>query len=145
MKTITVIINGKEIQAQVDDQELKKLEDKKNNRWRADEGGSYYYISRGFKNIGNYYERNLLCDAMLHEVNNYFKTKEEAEKKAGQLRAILVPETYIKGESFWIYDFVNEGPLQIFINNKYFKIHRKFSTKKEAQEWGDEFEKYFND
>ena len=66
-------------------EEKKCLEDV---RWRAEEGNPYYYII-GFDNIVDTTDARLACDDNRHATNNYFKTREAAEKVAEQIREIF--------------------------------------------------------
>lgn len=57
-------------------------------RWRAEKGKPYYYII-GFDSIVGTTDEKLLCDENRYEANNYFKTREAAEKAAEQIREIF--------------------------------------------------------
>ena len=57
-------------------------------RWRAVKGNPYYYII-GFDSIVGTTDERLACDENRYETNNYFKTREAAEKVAEQIRNIF--------------------------------------------------------
>ena len=57
-------------------------------RWRAGMNKPYYYII-GFDNIVGTTDARLACDDNRHATNNYFKTREAAEKVAEQIRNIF--------------------------------------------------------
>ena len=65
--------------------ETKRIEDV---RWRAGMNKPYYYII-GFDNIVSTTDARLACDENRYETNNYFKTREAAEKVAEQIREVF--------------------------------------------------------
>lgn len=65
--------------------ETKRIEDV---RWRAGMNKPYYYII-GFDNIVGTTDARLACDENRYATNNYFKTREAAEKVAEQIREIF--------------------------------------------------------
>lgn len=58
-------------------------------RWRAKEGGEYYYIINSYFVVDNTFDRYSALDKRLYESGNYFKTREAAEKVATQIREIF--------------------------------------------------------
>lgn len=66
--------------------EDKKLE--KLPRWRADEDGAFYRINALGRVLENIDEHDDDCD-IFYYLDNYFKTKEAAEKVAEQIREIF--------------------------------------------------------
>lgn len=66
-------------------EETKTIEDV---RWRAVKGNPYYYII-GFDSIVGTTDERLACDENRYATNNYFKTREVAEKVSEQIRNIL--------------------------------------------------------
>lgn len=66
-------------------EETKTIEDVK---WRAEKGKPYYYIIGWDTIIGTTDER-LVCDEDRYYTNNYFKTRESAEKVIEQIREIF--------------------------------------------------------
>lgn len=66
-------------------EETKQIEDA---RWRAGKGKPYYYIIGVNIIIGTTDER-FACDEKRYATNNYFKTREAAEKVSEQIRKIF--------------------------------------------------------
>ena len=98
----TLYLNGKDV---VEDKEftimdrdkledlidlVKKINDKYGipKRWRAKKGGKYFFIS-GLLNIDSYNEGFDGTDDELYDLNNYFKTEEEAEIMIEKLKLTL--------------------------------------------------------
>ena len=69
---------------------VKKINDKYGipKRWRAKKGGKYFFIS-GLLNINSYNERFDGTDDELYDLNNYFKTEEEAEIMIEKIKLTL--------------------------------------------------------
>ena len=57
-------------------------------RWRASIGGKYFCIMGNLR-IWEYTEEGGIEDYALHQIGNYFKTKEAAKKAAEQIREIF--------------------------------------------------------
>lgn len=57
-------------------------------RWRADDSGTYYYVTTIFS-IEETKDLRLSSDDMFYESGNYFRTREAAEKVAEQIRDIF--------------------------------------------------------
>ena len=57
-------------------------------RWRAEEGGLYYYVTTIYS-IEETKDLRLSSDDMYYELGNYFRTREAAEKVASQIRDIF--------------------------------------------------------
>ncbi|MGI6814560.1 hypothetical protein ACFX5L_09280 [Bacteroides sp. KG123] len=55
---------------------------------RAAKGGKYFHISRTFQII-DFFEDGVSVDNQLYEANNYFLTREEAEKYAAKFKEML--------------------------------------------------------
>lgn len=66
-------------------EETRTIEDVK---WRAGMNKPYYYII-GFDNIVDTTDARLACDDNRYATNNYFKTREAAEKVAEQIRELF--------------------------------------------------------
>ena len=66
-------------------EETKTIEDV---MWRAEKGKPYYYII-GLDNIVGTTDERLVCDENRYATNNYFKTREAAEKVAEQIREVF--------------------------------------------------------
>ena len=69
--------------------EEKRVEDL--SRWRAEEKGHYCYLIINSSGIGIVWdvERGSVENKRLYEKNNYFKTREAAERVAAQIREIF--------------------------------------------------------
>ena len=57
-------------------------------RWRAEKGGLYYIVNNDFTTL-QYKDYGERSDIVLHDVGNYFRTREAAEKVASQIRDIF--------------------------------------------------------
>ena len=57
-------------------------------RWRAEKGGLYYIVNNDFTTL-QYKDYGERSDIVLHDVGNYFRTREAAEKVAEQIREIF--------------------------------------------------------
>ena len=57
-------------------------------RWRASKGGLYYIVNNDFTTL-QYKDYGERSDMVLHDVGNYFRTREAAEKVASQIRDIF--------------------------------------------------------
>ena len=57
-------------------------------RWRADYCGTYYYITT-ICSIEETKDQRSFCDYIFYELGNYFRTREDAEKVASQIRDIF--------------------------------------------------------
>ena len=66
--------------------EKKRIEDLP--RWRAEKGGLYYIVNNDFTTL-QYKDYGEQSDMALHDAGNYFRTREAAEKVAGQIREIF--------------------------------------------------------
>ena len=58
-------------------------------RWRAKEGGEYYYVITTSYLVEQTFDRYSYIDDNLYKTDNYFKTREAAEKVAEQIREIF--------------------------------------------------------
>ena len=57
-------------------------------RWRASKGDLYYIVNNDFTTL-QYKDYGERSDMVLHDAGNYFRTREAAEKVAGQIRDIF--------------------------------------------------------
>ena len=57
-------------------------------RWRAKKGGLYYIVNNDLTTL-QYKDYGERSDMVLHDVGNYFRTREAAEKVAEQIRDIF--------------------------------------------------------
>ena len=91
----TLKINDEEIEVEITEKELKKLEDRKpRKRWRAKKGDKYWYVSGG-ATLFNVTEDDWEVDKDRYSVGNYFKTKEEAEFHKNELIYTQMLKDYI--------------------------------------------------
>lgn len=67
-----------------DKKELEKL-----SRWRTKKGEEYFFISEDTLEVYREYEDFDEVDDARHELGNYFKTEEAAERVANQIREIF--------------------------------------------------------
>ena len=58
-------------------------------RWRAKEGGEYYYVITTYYLVEQTFDRYSSIDDNFYKSGNYFKTREAAEKTAEQIRNIF--------------------------------------------------------
>lgn len=91
----TLKINDEEIEVEITEKELKKLEEKKPRvRWRAGKGDKYWYVSGG-ATLFNITEDDWEVDKDRYSVGNYFKTKEEAEFHRNELVYTQMLKDYV--------------------------------------------------
>ena len=119
MKTVKLIIDGKEIEAQVNEEDLKVIEKKKD---RADKGSNYYYFNSNLLFIENTVEEGIFFDECCYDNGNYFLTKKECADAARVVSLWLKMKRFAdeynkenlkftddyREKYFIIYDFVNE-------------------------------------
>ena len=79
-----IIINKKEYEVEVTEEQLKEIEKKSKKRWRAYNGEYYFYIDVGGY-IGHETEMYYESDDFKYSIGNYFKTKKEAEEYRNKL------------------------------------------------------------
>ena len=89
-------INDKEIEIEITEKELKKLEEKKlpRKRWRAKKGKKYWRIY-GDGEIADVREINDIYADYNYSIGNYFKTIEEAEFHKNELIYTQMLKDYI--------------------------------------------------
>lgn len=78
-----LILNNKEYEVEVSEEQIKEIEKPKYKRWRAEKGEGYFYISSDgtiYKNK----EFEDFIDNFLYNTDNYFKTEEGAEFRKQQ-------------------------------------------------------------
>ena len=76
-----IVINGKK--AELTEEQLKQLgieADKKDKRWRAEEGGKFFFVDRSC--IDSRFDIRCALDNYSYDTHNYFQTEEEAKKYA---------------------------------------------------------------
>lgn len=89
-----LILNNKEYEVELKEEQVKEIEKPKYKRWRAEEGGKYYFLS----DLGEILSANDCrdkSDNFLYNTDNYFKTKEEAEFCKKQLLYLQQYKDYL--------------------------------------------------
>ena len=66
-------------------EKIKKLKKQKSTRWRAEENRTYWYIT-GFLDIDWASEHGIVLDNEYYNLHNYFKTEEEAQAVADNIK-----------------------------------------------------------
>lgn len=89
-----LILNNKEYEVEVSEEQIKEIEKPKYKRWRAEEGEKYYFLS----DLGEILSANDCrdkSDNFLYNTDNYFKTKEGAEFRKKQLLYLQQYKDYL--------------------------------------------------
>lgn len=89
-----LILNNKEYEVELKEEQVKEIEKPKYKRWRAEEGEKYYFLS----DLGEILSANDCrdkSDNFLYNTDNYFKTKEEAEFRKKQLLYLQQYKDYL--------------------------------------------------
>ena len=90
----TLKINDKEIEVEITEEQLKKLEEKKpRKRWRALPGKTYWLLTAKGINWGKDYEGK--NEDWLYSMGNYFQTEGEAEFHKNELIYTQMLKDYI--------------------------------------------------
>lgn len=76
---------------------VKKNGDEEPKRWRAEEGGRYYYIGEDLEPHIDYDDYTQVDDLFFTEIGNYFQTEKEAEKVAQHIKDYLILRADAKG------------------------------------------------
>lgn len=98
-----IIINGKK--AELTKEQLKQLgieADKKDKRWRAEEGGKFFFVDRNC--IDSRFDIRCVLDNYSYDTHNYFQTEEEAKEYAEVLeikRQLMKFADEYNGEVDW--------------------------------------------
>lgn len=91
----TLKINDKEIEVEISEEELKKLEEKKpRKRWRAEKCEIYWYVDSA-ENLLGAREDDWEMDNKRYSTGNYFQTQEEAEFHKNELIYTQMLKDYI--------------------------------------------------
>lgn len=112
MKTVKLIIDGKEIEAQVNEEDLKVIEKKKD---RADKGSNYYYFNSNLLFIENTVEEGIFFDECCYDNGNYFLTKKECADAARVVSLWLRMKRFADEHNEGSIDFDNRGKTKISI------------------------------
>ena len=90
MKKVTLIIDGKEIEAQVNEEDLKKVEKKKG---RAEVGKNYYRFSSSLCSVVKSEEDNLCFNDACYNTGNYFLTEKRMCRRGKSGQPVVEDET----------------------------------------------------
>lgn len=74
-----LILNNKEYEVEVSEEQVKEIEKPKGKRWRAEMDNGYYYLD-DFGDIICVQDQIVDIDDFRYNTGNYFKTEEEAEE-----------------------------------------------------------------
>lgn len=108
-----LILNNKEYEVEVSEEQIKEIEKPKYKRWRAEEGEKYYFLS----DLGEILSANDCrdkSDNFLYNTDNYFKTKEEAEFRKKQLLYLQQYKDYLGDDLLTEEDFKNQNITKYF-------------------------------
>lgn len=93
MKKITLIIDGKEIEAQVNEEDLKEVE-KEREFGRQEEGIVYFYFDNRF-NSCEMIESGDIVNSYDFDFGNYFLTEKECADAAEMVSSLLLTKRQI--------------------------------------------------
>lgn len=83
MKNITILVDGKEIQAQVGEEQLKQLCEKKRTGYEiVPEGKQYWFDSGMFLGLGSFIDNRSSSDVLNYGDANYYSNRTVAENNA---------------------------------------------------------------
>lgn len=154
-----LILNNKEYEVEVSEEQVKEIEKPKYKRWRAEMDNGYYYLD-DFGDVQCEEDQRVDIDDFRYNIGNYFKTEEEAEEYKKKLLYQQQYKDFIgedlatkddwKDGSVWkyyaYYDFYNRIiKFDYNFNTKDVSIHSKSKEKIEKfiKEIGeDNFKKY---
>ena len=106
-----LILNNKEYEVEVSEEQVKEIEKPKYKRWRAEKGEKYYFLDSSCSvvyMVDSYIE----SDQKRYEVGNYFKTEEEAEFRGQQLLYLQQYKDYLGYDLVTKDDWENIGRLK---------------------------------
>lgn len=89
-----LILNNKEYEVEVSEEQIKEIKKPKYKRWRAEKGEKYFYIG-GSGNVYYQTECHDEYDDFFYAIGNYFKTEEEAEFRRQQLLYLQQYKDYL--------------------------------------------------
>lgn len=88
-----IVINGKRAELTKEQMMQLGIEIEENERWRAEEDGSYCYVN-SFNQVEIEWEGHNSYDDFRHYSHNYFKTREEAKTYAHVLETEMLLKKY---------------------------------------------------
>lgn len=106
-----LILNNKEYEVEINEEQIKEIKKPKYKRWRAEEGEEYYFLS----DLGEILSANDCrdkSDNFLYNTDNYFKTVEEAEFRIRKLLAIQEYEDFLGNDLVTDEDWKNPNILK---------------------------------
>ena len=138
MKTVKLIIDGKEINAQINEEDLKVIEKKKD---RADKGSNYYYFNSDLFFIENTIEEGIFFDECCYDNGNYFLNEEDCKNATRVVSLWLRMKRFANEYNKENLKFTDDPQEKYFIAydfaNEDFRIDRRYN-------WKDMFQIYFN-
>lgn len=111
-----LILNNKEYELEINEEQVKEIEKPKYKRWRAEKGEGYFFISSD-GTVHKNKEFEDFIDTFLYNTDNYFKTVEEAEFRKRKLLAIQEYEDFLGNDLVTDEDWKNPN---IFKYKAYF-------------------------
>ena len=106
-----LILNNKEYEVEVSEEQIKEIKKPKCKRWRAEEGEEYYFLS-DLGEILSAIDCRDKSDNFLYNTDNYFKTEEGAEFRRQQLLYLQQYKDYLGYELVTKDDWENIGRLK---------------------------------
>lgn len=88
-----IVINGKRAELTKEQMEQLGIEVEENKRWRAADGGQYWFVDSN-NEVRNDMEYRYNYDSFRYYSHNYFQTKEEAETYARVLKTEMLLKKY---------------------------------------------------
>lgn len=138
MKTIKLIIDGKEIEAQVNEEDLKAVEKKKR---REEVGKNYYRFSSSLCSVVKSEEDNLCFNDACYNTGNYFLTEKECADAARVVSLWLRMKRFANEYNKENFNFTDDNQEKYFIvydfASEVLRIDWRYS-------WQDMFQIYFD-
>lgn len=106
-----LILNNKEYEVEINEEQVKGIKKPKYKRWRAEEGEEYYFLS-DLGEILSAIDCRDKSDNFLYNTDNYFKTVEEAEFRIRKLLAIQEYEDFLANDLVTDEDWKNPNILK---------------------------------
>ncbi len=106
-----LILNNKEYEVEVSEEQVKEIEKPKYKRWRAEEGEEYFYIG-GSGNVYYQTECHDEYDDFFYAIGNYGKTEWKLEEKKKKLLYLQQYKDYLGYDLVTKDDWENIGRLK---------------------------------
>ena len=125
----TLKIKDKEIEVEITEEDLKKLEEKKlfRKRWRAEKDEIYWFVC-GDTVILNLTEKDWEGDNDRYSIGNYFKTKEEAEFHKNELIYTQMLKDYIYEHDDVELDWNNDKQEKYFLSYSFYDKEVEYNS-----------------